>query len=76
MEIIKQGKDMSKAMTCPTCGCIFLYLPGDVEIQHDQIYNVPEELWRCHGGTYDPVEIKHRRIVRCPSCKLKCDTEK
>jgi len=76
MEIIKKGKDMSAAMTCPTCGCIFIYLPGDVETESNEIYNVPEVHWRCNGGSHDPVEIKHRRIVHCPSCKSKCDTGK
>lgn len=75
MKIIKQGKDLSKEITCQTCGCVFIYQPGEIETQYDQIYNVPEVHWRSHGGRYDPIEIRHRHIVRCPSCKSKCNID-
>lgn len=73
MKIIKKGTDESQVMQCPKCGCVFLYLPGEVEDDPHEIYNVPEQHRRCYGGKYDPVEIQIHKIVRCPSCKTKCD---
>lgn len=50
-----------------------MYLPGDVESESHEIYNVPEEFWKKHGGEYGPIRVDHVDFVRCPWCKSKCE---
>ena len=71
MEIIKQGKDLSKVAICKNCGCVVSYLPGEVQTGKTELYNVPEELWKVNGGEYGPCGIEHYKYIECPTCKKK-----
>jgi hypothetical protein len=72
MEIIKNGADVSMTHRCDVCGCEFRFQPGEVNHEAQEMYDVPMECWKKHGGDYGPCRVISIEFVICPCCKMKC----
>ena len=57
-------------LTCGCCGAIVRCLPGDLKIGSTEIYNVPPEYTKMHGGPYGPCEIRYYQYIVCPNCHM------
>jgi len=70
IEVIKQGNDVSITLMCECCGAIVRCLPGDLKTGSMEVYNVPPECTKKHGGPYGPCEIRYYQYIVCPNCHL------